>query len=184
MSHRNLATRTVATLAAVTLIACSGQSPTAPDAAHDGDRSVSLLAKAVPGSYELSFWKSGSSGLEPVSSLLVGSEELILGAHVENRAGLPARSGAVNFQYCSLKGLPPNDITRADEAPSAACSTRLATWANLTTVAVDTSGNAYMDFGIVRIPRTVGFRCRYISQGSSIGSGMCPPRDFTWVSGD
>src|SRR6266568_9427337 len=89
-------------------------------------------SQPVRGSYELSFFKSVLGGLERVTSLSVCTpsvcEELILGAHVADSSGLPAQGGAVTFQYCSYKGLPPNDITRADEAPTAACDSGLATW--------------------------------------------------------
>lgn len=180
MSQLKFANLMVTGLAAAALIACSGESPVAPGPGQDGG--LDLQAKAIPGSYELSFFKFGSSGLEPVSSLPVSSEELILGAHVEDNAGLPAGSGAVSFQYCSYKGLPPNDITRADEAPSAACASGLATWDLLTTVPLDASGNAFMNFGIVQIPRTVGFRFKYLSRGSGIANGMSAPADFTWVA--
>jgi len=87
----------------------------------------------------------------------------------------------VTFQYCSLKGGPPNDINRPDEAPSAACATREASWANLTSVPVDGSGNAYMNFGFASIPRTVGFRIRYSGQRSGVSNGTSAPLDFTWV---
>jgi hypothetical protein len=37
-----------------------------------------------------------------------------------------------------------------------------------------------MNFGFVRIPRTIGFRCKYSGgKNSSIASGQCAPRDFT-----
>lgn len=88
----------------------------------------------------------------------------------------------MTFQYCSLKGFPLNDITRADEAPSSACTTGAGKWANLATLPVDVSGNAYLDFGIVLIPRTIGFRFRYAGQRSGIANGTSDPRDFTWVS--
>jgi hypothetical protein len=89
----------------------------------------------------------------------------------------------VIFQYCSLKGLPPNDIERADEAPSAACANGSATWANLpASVPVNASGDAYLDFGVVLIPRTVGFRFRYFGQGSGIANDPSAPEDFKWVS--
>ena len=147
-------------------------------------------AQGVPGAYELSFFKvENLVGLVPVSSLSVCTpsvcEELILGAHVEEQSsGLPAQGGAVTFQYCPYKGLPPNDITRADEAPTAACDNGLATWKDLHAVLkVNESGDAYLDFGIVLIPRTVGFRFRYFGQGSGVANGMSLPKDFTWVSG-
>jgi hypothetical protein len=152
----------------------------------------SLSAQPVPGSYDLSFFKLVSGVLEPVSSLPVCNlsvpsecEELILNAHIkEDSSGLPAQGGVAIFQYCSFKGLPPNDITRADEAPSAACETGSATWANLAALKVNESGDAYLNFGIVLIPRTVGFRFKYIGQGSGIEKGTSTPMDFTWVPAD
>ena len=39
-----------------------------------------------------------------------------------------------------------------------------------------------MNFGIVRIPRTVGFRFRFNGQGSGIGSGTSSAQNFTWVA--
>jgi hypothetical protein len=138
---------------------------------------MGVLARAAAGSFQLSFF---ANGLIPVSSLTV-FQELILGAHVADASGAPAQGGSVTFQYCSLKGGPPNDINRADEAPSAACATRDASWANLISVPVDGSGNAYMNFGFVSIPRTVGFRFKYTGQGSGIANGVSAPSDFTWV---
>jgi len=130
------------------------------------DPSVAVLAaQAVPGSYELSFQKTNG---EPVTSLPVCTpsvcEELVLKAHITAEiSGRPTQRGMVIFQYCSLKGLPPNDITRPDEAPSAACENGSATWANLGGFKVNESGDAFLDFGIVLIPRAVGFRFRYIA---------------------
>jgi hypothetical protein len=88
----------------------------------------------------------------------------------------------VTFQYCSYRGLPPHDITRADEAPSSACADGSATWKNLLSLSVNASGNAFMDFGIVRIPRTIGFRFKFTARhgAGDIASGMSQPRDFTW----
>jgi len=181
MLHRNSG-RLGLVIAVVAVVACSRESPVAPGPTPQGvGPAPSLLARAVPGSYELSFYISGPDGLETVTSMPVLTDELILGAHVEDNAALPAQRGAVTFQYCSFKGLPPNDITRADEAPSASCTDGSATWKNLLTVSVDTSGNAFMDFGLVQIPRTVGFRFRYASQGSGIANGTGAPRDFTWT---
>ena len=129
MTRLDRAIRLVAALAAVTFAACSGHSPVtpsvptesvAPSATSGSAEVVSPLAQAVAGSYELSFFTSGPNGLQPVTSLPVSSEELILGAHIENSSGVPAQRGSVSFQYCSFKERPPSDIIRADEAPSAA----------------------------------------------------------------
>jgi hypothetical protein len=131
--------------------------------------------------YDLSFY---NTSLQPVATLAACGptpcSELVLGAHVESATGTAAQSGSVTFQYCSYRGFPPNDITRADEAPSSACADGSATWKNLRSVTVNVSGNAFMDFGIVHIPRTIGFRFKFSGRGSGIESGMSQPRDFTW----
>jgi hypothetical protein len=172
-------------LGVVTFVACGNHSPLTPSKAADriGGQTVASTsidaAQPITGSYQLAFL---NTSLQPVSSLPVMTAELILRAHVADSSGLPAQRGVVTFQYCSYKGLPPNDITRADEAPSSACADGSATWKNLVSVQVDQSGNAYMDFGVVQIPRTVGFRFRYSSQGSGIANGVSDPADFTWVA--
>ena len=144
-----------------------------------------LAAQSVPGSYELSFFNDALVSVSSLPACASGGvcEELIPGAHVEEQSsGLPAQGGAVTFQYCSYKGLPPNDITRADEAPTAACESGLATWKDLRQRSkVNESGDALGFFGIVLIPRTVGFRFRYTGQGSGFANGMSLPRDFTWT---
>ena len=40
-----------------------------------------------------------------------------------------------------------------------------------------------MNFGVVRLPRDVGFRFRYASQGSGIASGTSQAKNFTWTAG-
>jgi hypothetical protein len=42
-------------------------------------------------------------------------------------------------------------------------------------------GNACFDWGAVVNPRTVGFRFKYVSQGSGIADGMSLPKDVTWL---
>lgn len=175
--ERNRANAIVALAATLALVACSDQSPVTPSVGRAPSADVAALARSVSGSYQLSFF---ANGLVPVTSLSV-FQELILGARVADGSGAPAQGGLVTFQYCSYKGGPPNDMNRADEAPSAACATREASWANLVSVPVDGSGNAYMNFGFVRIPRTVGFRFKYTAQGSGISNGASGPLDFTWV---
>ena len=149
-------------------------SPSAPLA------DVPLLGKAtaIAGSYQLEFY---SNGRNVVTSLPV-MNELILGAHVEDLAGNDARSGSVTFEYCSLKGGPPNDITRADEAPLEACADGSASWARLLSLSVNATGDAYMNFGYASIPRTVGFRIKFSSGRSGIASGVSLPRNFTWTA--
>ena len=187
MPRRNIGGLVAALLSAITLTTCSSRSSVAPsDTSHasQGGDAVSpvLEAQPAPGSFELAFFINSPTGLQPVTSLTVSSDDLILGAHVANGAGTAATQGSVTFQYCSFKGLPPNDITRADEAPSSACDNGTATWKNLVTVKVNGSGDAFMDFGIVQIPRTVGFRFRYAGQGSGIANGVLQPaEDFTWL---
>ena len=160
------------------LSACAGDSPLSP--AMGPEASLSARAPtAAAGVYDLSFY---TSGLVPVATLTVGGSELILKAHVASALGVPAQKGTVTFEYCSLKGLPSNDITRPDEAPSSACADGTGSWARLMSIAVNASGDAYMDYGVVRIPRTVGFRFRYASQGGTVATGASAPQDFTWLA--
>ncbi len=178
-------------VAGFALAGCSNQSPVAPasPAGSVSDTNARQSA-AAPGIYDLSFntWSGGT--YQVVSSLAVDSDELILKAYVTNSLGAPATTGTVTFEYCSYKGGPPNDITRADEAPKEACEQGTASWARLTSMTVDSgrcptlgTGYACMNFGIVHIPRDVGFRFRYASHGSSIASGMSASKNFTWVAG-
>jgi len=173
---------TIAGGAALAITACAGDSPVSPDGLAASSSALSRQGSQFSsGIYQLSFY---TNGLVPVTTLVAGgSGELILGALVTDAAGAPAQGGSVTFQYCSLKGFPPNDITRADEAPSSACASGSGDWARLTTVPVDASGHAYMDFGIVMLPRTIGFRFAYTRKGSAVSSGVSTPADFTWVAG-
>lgn len=145
-------------------------------------------ATTSTGSYELYFhaWRNGV--LEPVSSMPVLSHELILRAYVYDAFGVPAQSGTVIFEYCSYKGRPPNDIERADEAPKEACDAGIASWRRLRSVDVSIpscpgfgTGNACMNFGIVRIPRDVGFRFRFSGRKAGIDPGTSEAANFTWT---
>jgi hypothetical protein len=173
MSRRTLARLLVVAAGAGTLPACTDTLATRDPQAEV--RRPDLLGQALPGLYQLTFVSAGQT----VTSLPVGSE-VSLRARVESATGTPATSGTVTFQYCSLKGLPPNDITRADEAPKAACETGAGTWSRLITVKPDASGIPLVNFPAVTIPRTVGFRFRY-SGGASAGiANGSAAEDFTW----
>jgi hypothetical protein len=158
-----------------------------PNAVSDTARSDSVDAiEAVapvvqPATYDISFV---DTSLQPITGLPVCDGELVLKAHVARSSG-PVQEGAVVFEYCSYKGLPPNDITRADEAPLEACQTGEASWDRLSRGAVrlNESGDAFQFFGAARIPRTVGFRIRYVAQGSGFESGVSEPENFTFVAG-
>ena len=91
-------------------------------------------------------------------------------------------SGTAIFQYCSRPG-PKNDITRADEAPKAECEAGTARWTTLVAVGLNQFGDAYGGFGVVRIPRTIGFRYQFRSDRSGVAAGTSPAKDFTWVAG-
>jgi hypothetical protein len=192
MSHHTSARLFAATALAVMLAACSGQSPVAPGVSASAEEG-SLVAQAshgVPGVYALSFFAWVDGTYQEVSSLTVLTTPLILRADVTDSAGNPAQLGTVTFEYCSYLRRPPNDITRADEAPKEACEQGLAKWARLASVSVANGGNclalgsgsACTDFGLVRIPRTVGFRFRYAQQKGSIAGGTSEARNFTWVA--
>ena len=167
---------------------CSNQTPLAPAAAAGGAGELSAKpSAATPGVYKLTFMASVDGTLQEVTSLPVQTAELILQASVTSSAGSAAQAGTVTFEYCSYKGGPPNDITRADEAPKEACEQGTASWARLRSLTVSGmcpglgAGYTCLSFGIVRLPRDVGFRFRYASQGSGIASGTSQPKNFTWT---
>jgi hypothetical protein len=66
----------------------------------------------------------------------------------------------------------------------AAAATGSGMWGTLTGVELNASGEAYLNFGVVLIPRTVGFRFRYVAQGSGIANRESDAEDFTWVSAE
>lgn len=174
MKRLNCTNLLVALVGSTALVACAPETSTSPNiVAAEYSR-----ASAVTGSYVLSFVDRFR---QPITTLVVRTDELILKAHVDDGAGNAAQKGSVSFQYCGYKG-PAGDITRPDEAPSSECASGAATWKQLWSLNVDAAGNAYLDFGLVQIPRTVGFRFKYSSQGSNIASGMSVPQDFTWTA--
>ena len=181
---------TVALLAAASAAACSGESPVVPSPPSAGGDLSAKPSQAVPGLYDLSFNTFNGAVYTEVSSLPVSSAEMNLKAHVTDSLGSPAQQGSVTFEYCSYKGGPPNDIERADEAPKEACLTGAARWARLTSVSVTEGscpplgpGYACMNFGIVQIPRDIGFRMRYDPQRSAIAAATTVPENFTWTAG-
>lgn len=168
-------------------IGCADRSPVAPSTSGAAGGDVSARPGAVtPGRYELSFYADRIGGWVAATSMPVLTDELILAAHVTSTSGVAVTSGTVTFEYCSYKGLPPNDITRADEAPLEACADGSAGWARLTATGLGCpqlgSGYACMDFGVVRIPRKVGFRFRFSGQKSGIASGASDPQNFEWTA--
>ena len=189
MSHPVLA-RFIVTAISCLAVGCAGESPVSPSALSGGDDTLNAKpGAALPGVYELSFYRYTSGVLVPVSSLPVLTNELIIAARVTDSSGSPALAGTVTFEYCSYKGGPPNDIARADEAPKEACETGSASWARLQALTVTATGSCpglgagytCMNFGIVRIPRDVGFRFKFASQRSGIASGVSAHLNFTWT---
>jgi hypothetical protein len=180
----------VTVLSVCALVACSSQSPVSP-ANYAGAASLDAQgSQGVPGIYTLSFFARVGGAYQEVSSLPVLTAELILKAQVTDGSGNPAQQGSVTFEYCSY-GKRPNGITSADEAPKEACEQGLAKWARLASVSVENfgnclalgSGSACTNFGIVRIPRTIGFRFRYAQQKGSIAGGTSEASNFAWVAG-
>lgn len=177
-------------LGALAFAGCVNQTPLAPAAAAGGAGELSAKpSAATPGIYTLTFKARVDGTLQEVTTLPVQTAELILKASVTSSTGSAAQAGTVTFEYCSYKGRPPNDISRADEAPKEACEQGTASWARLRSLYASSEcpalepGYACSGFGIVRLPRDVGFRFRYASQGSGIASGTSPAKNFTWTAG-
>jgi len=181
----------LAVVAATAASACSGESPVAPTSPVVG-AAVEHNARpgqGVPGTYALAFTTYRNGALTEVSSLAVSSEEMILKAYVTDSAGQPATAGSVTVEYCSYNKGPANDISRPDEAPLEACAQGAASWARLDSKSVTEGscprlgiGYACVFFGVVRIPREVGFRMRYDPRSSGIASGGTLPKNCVWVA--
>src|SRR5262245_4580944 len=137
---------------------------------------VTQTAQASEGFYDLMF-------LDPRTHLEVQNEPfgeaMILHAHMADASNFPADRGLVVFQYCSRPG-PSNDINRVDEAPKGECDSGDANWARLASVPVDAFGNAELEFCCPRITPTIGFRFRYLGQGSDILRFTIPGENFKW----
>ena len=155
-------------LSTISASACSHELPVTPSDAPalvpTFVEAAVPLAQAIPGQYDLDF---------------EFDVELILHAHVSDFEGTPAAGGSVHFQYCSYKGGPPNDIESPDEAPSSACADGSGTWANVGRVGVDAAGDASLNFGVVSVVDVIGFRYRYVGQGSGIANWTTEPEDWT-----
>ena len=171
--------RMVGTVFCVLAVACSRDLPSAPSPAALTDDAAARPGTLL-GEYVLSFVDDAH---QPVAQLPVCGPSLVLQAHVKAvGAGTPAQAGTVLFEYCSFGGVP-NDLTRPDEAPSSVCVSGEGRWRRLGTQGVDGSGNAYWSFGVVQIPRTVGFRFSFQQKSGDIVSGDSEPADFTWAGG-
>jgi len=141
-------------------------------------------SQGVLGTYELSFC--------PGSILYVNQAELLLHAYVADSSGSPALSGSVIFQVCTRGG----DFHQ-DPQPSSACDIdNTANWQTLQApVKVNVAGtpfcgsvclpvgpgNACGFWGVVSNPRTIGFRFKYLGQGSGIANRTSEAKDVTWL---
>jgi hypothetical protein len=131
-------------------------------------------AQAAAGSYVISCLIDEMSGAQPCPSgnqIQAGTAELVLKAQVEDSSGHPAQRGSVIFQDCEVMNHP---------APFEKCDSGSGTWSFISTMRVDTNGNAEVDYGLVSTPETIGFRFRYLGQGSGIANGVSAPMDVTW----
>lgn len=126
--------------------------------------SVAAPPVKVDGIYELSF---------------SFNQELVLDAHITDTdtEPNPALNGVVVFDYCSFKGLPRNDITQPDEAPSSACADGSGRWIRIPGRFPVSNGHALMNFGIVQVVNVIGFRYTY-SRGTEIANGSSGPVDW------
>ena len=180
---RSTFARVVATVVSLASLACSGASPVQPTPSVESSGAAgAVAAQAAAGTYELSFLTSQG---QPVSSLPVG-QELVLKAHVEDSAGVPAQGGSATFEVCSRKG--GRSLARMDPAPFTECDGGSACWIHLTTFKVDAGtcpglgpGNACVNFGFISTPRVVGFRFRFSGQRSGIANGTSASLNFTWT---
>ena len=180
---------------AITVAACSGQSPVVPgevaSAPGGGRGGGGGGSTGVPGVYALTFWASASgTGFSELFTMPVMTRELLLRAQVTDTSGNFATMGTVTFDYCSY-GKPTDDITDPDEAPKEDCEPGgPAKWVVLQRATRVNDGrcvhlvaaSACALFSEVRIPRSVGFRFRYDQKGGAIASGASPATNFVWTA--
>ena len=109
MSNAFVAARLFGALfSALTVVACSGQSPMtpSPSAAVAGDLSAKP-SPAVPGVYDLSFNVYRNGTYDEVSSLAVSSQELLLKGYVADSLGRPAQTGQRDVRVLLVQGRAP-----------------------------------------------------------------------------
>jgi hypothetical protein len=185
MSCRALTTLIVA----VASVACSERSPAAPSPAGAVPSSATLegsgglTPQAVGGSYTLNL--ANTTG-QIVSTLPTCGHngELLLWAQVRDSSGGLAPGGTVILEVCRRGG------GSSTLRPSAECDGGAASWSHVSTVKVTEgcprlapeTGNACRLFGCMPTPRTIGFRFRYIGQGTGIANGVSASQDMTWVA--
>jgi hypothetical protein len=162
MPHRRHASFISAVLAAFSFIACSDQSPAAPEATPDG---VEHLGRPAEGTLFL-FTVYATTG----------GRGAVLDAYVLDASGNPATAGTAVFQYCSLQGAP---------APSAACDAGSGHWVRWGSAGFITSGalegHALMAYDLAPPSgTTIGFRFRYLGKGSGIANDLSNSADYTW----
>jgi hypothetical protein len=156
MTHQAVGRCALILLTAVASVACA-ESAVAPSAAERVESPTTLARpQAEPGQYDIEFLWNG---------------ELVIIAHVRDASGAAPTGGSVTIQYCSLKGLPPGDITQPDEAPSSACGDGSGRWRNVIRGSLDESGDFGVNFGVVSVVTVIGFRVVYSPQGSNVAAG-------------
>ena len=151
--------------AAFAFVACTDQSPVAPNDTPEGLQTAIILAQPVEGTYTLSFMPT-STGLG-----------VVLVAYVTDASLAQAESGTAVFQYCSLHGNP---------APSNDCDTGSGHWvlwgrAGIIPPPSPSVGFAFLTYDLVPTAgTTIGFRFRYFGQGNGIANGESAPGDHTF----
>lgn len=179
MSRLRVAILPACAVVALTLVACSG-SPVAPSemTASPGSSSTDAKPGLPAGTYALNFMDHQHN---IIASMPVETDELLLNAHILDANGQPAQNGTATFEYCAYRGFPPNDINRVDKAPASACEDpSLARWKSFISIGVF-NGDAFAGWGVVHIPRKIGFRLRY-AQSRTIAPGTTVPADFEWTA--
>jgi hypothetical protein len=154
MTRQGIAGPLVRVLPVVAFVACSDASPVAPGAAPEHPQPAVVLSQPELGQYDLEFLWNGTA--------------LTIVAHVRDATGGAPGGGTAVLQYCSLNGVPTDDITQPDEAPSSACDDRSAHWNTLVRLNLDPAGDATLPFGPVRVVTVIGFRLRYQGGGSGV----------------
>jgi hypothetical protein len=163
MPHGQLTGIVFAAFAPLAFAGCSQSSPLAPD----NVQYATVLAQPVAGSVYLMTTHATTIG-----------RGVVLDAYVEDASNNPATSGTAVFQMCSVQGTP---------APSTDCISGAGHWVRIGSAGIITSGpnagHALFTPTSLAPPTgtTIGFRFRYIGQGSGIGNSLSDnAADYTW----
>jgi hypothetical protein len=166
MPHGQLTRFVLAACSSLAFVGCSESSPVA----LDHPQYAITLARPAEGAVYLITTHPTQFG-----------RGVVLDAYVEDASNTPATGGTATFQMCALQRIP---------APSAECSSGSGSWVRVGSAGIihtdppgSNEGHALFtpDFLAPPSGTTIGFRFKYIGQGTGITNSLSGnTADYTW----